>query len=379
MSAASSHLADRCWAEINLRALRENAAAVRHRSGAELMAIVKENAYGHGAVEVARTLQNEVAMLGVANLHEAEALRAGGVSTPVLLLGTLLPAERDVSQALGFQICISSMDEAVAWNELGARRGGRVQAHVVVDTGMGRMGFPQETWSAGLVRELTALQHIDWAGIASHLPSADEDRAFTAQQIARFRMAVETARAGGLTPRWIHLANSAGLLGYEEPRDFCNLGRPGLALYGVSPLAETGSLLHPVLAWKTRVTLVRELQAGHGVSYGRSAILSRTTRVATLACGYADGYPRQVSGHGASVLIGGRRCPLLGRVTMDQIMVDVTDLPQAVVAGDEAVLLGCQGGETISADEIARWAGTISWHIFTGITARVLRSYDDAV
>jgi alanine racemase len=146
-------------------------------------------------------------------------------------------------------------------------------------------------------------------------------------------------------------------------------------LYGVPPLPRDQPHLKTVMTWKTRIALVRELPAGHGISYGRTHILQRTTRVATLACGYADGYPRQVSGNGAQVLIHGRRCPILGRVTMDQIMVDVTDLPTPSRAGEEVVLVGAQGGEFISAAEVAQKAGTIAWHVFTGITARVERQW----
>jgi alanine racemase len=176
----------------------------------------------------------------------------------------------------------------------------------------------------------------------------------------------------GFRPKWIHACNSAGLLGYEEQRGLCNLTRPGLMLYGVSPLPEEQSRLKPVLSWKTRVTLVRELPAGHGVSYGSTYITERPTRVATLACGYADGYPRQASGHGAQVIIGNTVCPVLGRVTMDQIMVDVSTCGDAK-PGDEAVLIGAQRSTKVTATEIAAWSHTIEWHVFTGIGPRVPR------
>lgn len=380
-SAAAVAVVHRCWAEISLAALRHNAGVARTQSGLDLMAVVKANAYGHGAVTVARALQDQVAVFGVANLQEALELRSAGLDTPILLLGTCLAEEQEPALRAGFHVCVNSLAEARAWSELAGRLGTTTRGHVVLDTGMGRMGFIEPEWTEDTVRALVALPHISWEGLATHLPSPDEDAGFTRRQIELFHQSVQLAQVSGLQPRWVDLASSAGLLGYPSGHEFCNLVRPGLMLYGVDPLANTGlgdpyqEKLRLVLTWKTRVILVRELPEGHGISYGRSHVTGRPTRVATLACGYADGYPRQVSGKNASVLLHGQRCPLLGRVTMDQIMVDVTDLPadQPVVPGDEVVLLGTQGGAKISAEEVADKAGTISWHVFTGITARVAR------
>jgi alanine racemase len=234
------------------------------------------------------------------------------------------------------------------------------------------MGFTEAQWTNETASVLHDFTHIIWEGLCSHFPSADEDETFTQAQVERFHDLVQVGWDAGFLPGWVHLGNSAGLLGYP-PADFCNLSRPGLALYGVSPLPDKQDQLRPALTWKTRVLMVRELPAGHGISYGRTKILEKPTQVATLACGYGDGYPRQVSGKGAAVLIHGQRCPLLGRVTMDQIMVDVTGLAEPVKLGEEAVLLGTQGNETISAMDLAKQADTIAWHIFTGITARVDR------
>ncbi len=339
----------------------------------ELLAVVKANGYGHGAAAVARALQGRASLFGVANLHEAEAIEATNVGVPIVLLGACLPEEREFALRDGLQVCISSAEEAAAWEALAAKHDTLVQAHLVIDTGMGRMGFPEEKWNEASAREMLKFANIRWEGLASHLPSADEDAGFTAAQIERFRTAVAVAHGAGLRPRWIHLDNSGGLLGYPKAAEFCNLARPGLALYGVSPLPEHAGLLEPVLSWKTRVLLVRDLPAGHGISYGRVASLSRDSRVATLGCGYGDGYPRQVSGRGAAVLIHGVRCPILGRITMDMIMADVTDVAPGVGVGDEAVLLGAQESSAIAVHEIAALAGTIPWHVFTGITARVGR------
>lgn len=371
----------RCWAEINLSALKHNTRIAQQQSGRDILAVVKANAYGHGAVTVARALVDQVKLFGVANLAEALELRASGIVTPILLLGTCLPEEKEVALQAGFHVCINSLAEAQGWNALAQKAGTMVHGHIVLDTGMGRMGFIEPEWTPEVVAQLLALPDVAWEGIASHMPSPDEDFRFTSGQIQKFQEAVAMAAQAGLKPRWIDLTSSAGLLGYRAAHEFCNLVRPGLMLYGVDPLAGTGlgdpqqEKLKPVLTWKTRVILVRELPEGHGVSYGQTFVTTRRTRVATLAAGYADGYPRQVSGKYASVLVHGRRCPVLGRVTMDQIMVDVTDLPEgeSVGPGDEAVLLGSQGESTISAEEVAGKAGTISWHVFTGITARVTR------
>ncbi|MCE9520616.1 MAG: alanine racemase [Verrucomicrobia bacterium] len=374
MSDATNHHRHRCWIEVDPDALRDNAKTLRARGGMDLLAVVKANAYGHGAAAVVRALQGSAALFGVANLHEAEEVETTNTTTPIILLGTCLPEEREAALLDGLHVCISSLKEAAEWDGLAAKLDMTLHGHIAIDTGMGRMGFPEEMWNETTARDLLKFPHIHWEGLASHLPSADEDVAFTTAQIDRFRKVVAIAHAAELRPHWIHLDNSAGMLGYPQIAEFCNLARPGLALYGVSPLPEHANLLKPALTWKTRVLLVRDLPAGHGVSYGRADKLKRNSRVATLACGYADGYPRQVSGKGATVLIHGQHCPLLGRVTMDMIMVDVTDVAPSVAVGDEAVLLGAQGGATISASEIAAKADTIPWHVLTSISARVERA-----
>jgi alanine racemase len=199
---------------------------------------------------------------------------------------------------------------------------------------------------------------------------ADEDDAFTHAQTLRFSRLVGELRSAGLVRGPAHIANSAGLIRHRQAGlDLC---RTGLALYGVSPVVEFQADLRPVLSWKSRVSLVREVRAGCGISYGRTYVAPRDMRVATLALGYADGYQRHLSNSGAGVLIGGNRCPLLGRVTMDQILVDVSDSPTAA-PGEEAVLIGGQGAAQILAAQLAEWAGTIPWEIFTGLGRRVVR------
>ena len=207
--------------------------------------------------------------------------------------------------------------------------------------------------------------HLKLESISSHFPSADEDADFTQQQLAHFHSIVQDLEDHGIKPDFVHVANSAGLLGFPiGPREIV---RAGLMLYGISPLPKFQAELRPVITWKTRVTLVRELPENWGVSYGRTFITHKPTLVATLAVGYADGYPRHLSNRGADVLIQGVRCPLLGRVTMDQLVVDVSHLPSPPQPGAEAVILGKQGGEEISALELAEKSGTIPWAIFTSM------------
>lgn len=351
-----------------------------------LIAIIKANAYGHGAVPVAQALERcfatrqppavaaELKMFGVATIAEALELKEAGIRTPILLLGCCLPDERNVVIENGFVPCVSSAAEARAWAALAKKkRRVRFAVHTMIDTGMGRIGFAESDWNAKTIRALASLRNLRIDGIASHFPSADDDPVFTRRQIQRFGELQVLAVEHGLKPNLCHLGNSAGVLAYPELHTVSNAARPGLMLYGVSPLPQFQPLLKPVLTWKTHVTLIRALSRGRSISYGRTFVTKKPTRAATLAVGYADGYPRHLSGRDAEVLIRGRRCRLLGRVTMDQIVVDVTRVPAAV--GDEAVLIGAQGREEVTAGELAQKAVTIPWEILTRITGRVARMW----
>jgi alanine racemase len=360
----------RCWAEIDLGAMVHNARAARAAAGggSDVMAVVKADAYGHGMVPVAAALEPCVDAFGVASVDEGVRLRSAGCRKPVMLLSSVVPDAFPMLIEHDLQASLSSIAEARALDKLAGEAGKMAEAHVVFDTGMGRIGFldGQDTG------QLATLDNLDIVGVASHYPCADEDEAFTSAQLEHFTGLVSAAR---LAPRWVHIANSAGAMGF--PSAATNLVRAGLMIYGSSPLADHQAALQPALTWKSRITLLRDLPPGHGISYGRTFITQRDphTRVATLGVGYGDGYPRCLSGKGAEVLVRGRRCPVLGRVTMDQIMVDVTELGDAVCTGDEVVLIGDQGDESILAAELARKAGTIAWEIFTGISQRVGREY----
>ncbi|MCB1230686.1 MAG: alanine racemase [Verrucomicrobiae bacterium] len=372
----------RCWAEIDLEAIRHNAAVCRTAAPPHnrLMAIVKADAYGHGVEAVARALADCVEGFGVANVTEAEGLAKtlGTVHAGrVLILGPVLPEERIPAIDGNFAVPVSNHEEVDAFLLAAKAVGKSARVHAVVNTGMGRMGAQPEALP-DLIEHIRNLKEqtrgaIVLDGVASHFPSADEESEFTRSQIARFQALIASLKLGPEVR--IHLANSAGLLEFGPQLGFTTESRPGLAIYGVAPVARHQSRLHPAMMWKTRVTLVREIQPGDTISYGRTFVAKAPMRAATLAVGYADGYPRSLSGNGADVLIGGRRCPLLGRVTMDQVIVDVTDLPTPPLPGDEVVLMGQQENEIIHAAELAEKAGTIPWEILTGITGRVARRY----
>lgn len=357
----------RAWVEIDIPALLGNLDFAREVSGCGIMAVVKAGAYGHGLEEISKALaEGGIEFLGVANIGEARRLREAGLTCRIYLLGATWEGEREEIVARGITPCISTVEEGIAFDTIAGRRGVKLPVHIAVDTGMGRGGFlPADILEkmAGLER----LQHLEIEGIASHLSSSDEDEDFTRLQIASFEDTI--AKLGGPERfRWRHLSNSGGLLGY--PKGCCNLVRPGLMLYGVSPLPAHQDRLRNVMSLKSRVTLVRTVPAGHGISYGRSFVTTRPTRIATIGIGYGDGYPRSVSGNGAEVFIRGQRHPIAGRVTMDQIVISLPD-GSDVCCGDVVELFGTN----IPAGEVASLAGTIVWDIFTGITPRVQRIY----
>jgi alanine racemase len=368
----------RCWAEIDGEALRHNARAAGRLAGGGpecVMAVVKADAYGHRLPLVTRALKEEIGSFAVANLTEAldvqrhaTRTREGGMP-PIYILSPALPSEVPVIVGYGFIPAISTVEEAQQF--AAASRGKTTGVHVVLDTGMGRMGALPEQ-AADVLRVVQESPSLTLDSVSSHFPSSDEDREFTVRQEERFRtLTADLQRTFG--PFRTHIANSAAILHYRRPA--LETVRAGLMLYGICPLNGDTTRLRPALTWKTRLTLIRSLPAGWTISYGRTFTTPRAMTVAAIAAGYGDGYPRQVSGKGAAVLVHGRRCPILGRVTMDQILIDVSSLTPAPAAGDEAVLLGSQAGACITPHELAAQAGTIPWHIYTSITDRTERLY----
>lgn len=357
----------RLWAEIDPSAIRHNAEFAILQTGAGLMAVVKANAYGHGVEIVVPALEDIAALFAVANVEEAVELKSLCPEKNVLLLSPCLPSEREVAIELGCIATISSASEARAYSSA-ASAGRPAVLQIKVDTGMGRIGS-WHTEALDEIRRILELPNVQLHDVATHLPVADEDDAFTRGQLEGFSEFARIARKIAPATR-VHALNSAGICVFSKYS--FDLVRAGLLLYGSSSVAGFQQQLRPALAWKTRILLIREVPAGRTVSYGRTYTTEGPTRIATLAVGYADGYPRQVSGKPAYVLVGGRRCPVLGRVTMDQIMVDISRT-SGVETGDEVVLIGKQGDERIHAAELAEWADTIAWDIFTGIRGRTKR------
>jgi alanine racemase len=353
----------RTWVEIDLGALRRNLDFVRRRIGSEsgILAVVKANAYGHGVADIVRALAEDTEIFGVANINEAAEVSAVDSGCGVMLLSPCLPAEYATAVRGGYIVTVSSAEEALAYS-----RHGDVRVNFKIDTGMGRAGCAAES-AVEQVRCVLSMQRVFLHSISTHLPAADEDEVFTQEQLREFDHLAAELRGLAVGAKF-HVLNSAGVLTRPEHR--FDLVRPGLILYGISPLPEYSNHIEPVLAWKSRVVLLRDLPAGASVSYGRSFITEKPIRTALVAVGYADGFPRQVSGRGACVLVHGVRCEVLGRVTMDQIVVDISQVP-AVELGDEVTLIGSDGDETIDVSELATQAGTISWEILSGIGRRV--------
>ncbi len=359
----------RCWAEIDRSALQHNAAAVRNRIGsAELLAVVKANGYGHGMVGVAEALANDAQLFGVANLEEAMTLR-DSLTHPVIILGPALPEERSTIVERGFIPSISTLEEAEDFNRRARARAAAI--NFKIDTGMGRMGVPEND-AAALFKKISALSNIKVHSVSSHLPVANEDAEYTREELLRFGKLVRQFRTEVPGDYKVHVLQSAGVLAFSDPA--FDIVRAGLILYGISPLPEFQKILKPVMTWKTRVGLIRDMPKGSSISYGRTFMTPRRMRVATLTAGYADGYPRHLSNRDAAVLVRGRRCALLGRVTMDLMMVDVSGI-EDVDVGDEVILMGRQGDQEISAAELAERTGTITWEITTRVGSRVRRIY----
>ncbi len=370
----------RCWAEIDLSALRENLAWIRARVGTKvkIMTVVKADAYGHGLKEIAAHLmQSGTDVFGVANLSEARNVRSVGQGWPVLMLGACLPDEVESAVQDEIMPTISTLEEARWFSKAAVKFGKTVHAHVKVDTGMGRLGV-EPGRAVELVREIQQLPGMTVEGVFTHYAAVEDDAPFSKKQAQAIKKVADELRAAGLRVPYMH-ANSSGALLWEKETIF-NLVRPGLLVYGVVPAGTRtlepglGQHFRPALSLKCRVSLVKDIPAGKTLSYGHTFCAPSPMRVATLTAGYGDGYLR-VGSNKAQVLVQGRRCRILGRITMDQMMADVTGI-EGVKMGDVAVLIGHQGAGQITASEVADWFGTIPWEVFTNITYRVPRLYN---
>jgi alanine racemase len=356
--------------------VQRNLARVRQLvgPGVRLFGVVKADAYGHGAVPVARALEPLCNALAVSLVEEGLELRAAGIRAPILVLGAYYNRHQDEVLAERLTPVVYDRGDLEKFAAAAARRGRSADVHVKVDTGMSRLGIAPAELETMLAR-LAALPSLRLAGICTHFASADlADSSTTETALAQFSEGLDRAAQLGFRGLVNHAANSAAAVRFPAAR--LQAVRPGLALYGAMPsqlVALPG--LEGALALRTRVMAVRDVAVGTGVSYGGIWRAARPSRVATLPVGYADGYPRHV--RGAEVLLGGRRVPIVGAVCMDMLMIDVTDLPAAALDGP-VTLIGRDGGEEITVDDLARWAGTVSYEILCGISKRVPRVLRDA-
>lgn len=364
------------WAEINLAAVRFNIINIQKKLGKniELMAIVKCNAYGHGAIEVSRQILNlGVKALGVSSLYEGIELRDIFKDVPIIVLsaGMSGQAEEFIEYNLSPVVCTWQMTNALA--DAARKRGTRAKVHIKVDTGMGRIGVWHER-ADEFTRQVHKMPDIEIEGICSHFATSDEQNLdFAKQQFEWFNRCLEKIK--DLPIRFKHISNTAAI--FNLPEAHLNMVRPGLSIYGVSPSEYVKDVekLRPALSLKTKVAFLKTIPKGRTLSYARTYKTEKEMKVATLPVGYGDGYPLSLSNK-AYVLIRGKKARILGAVTMDQIMVNVTDIKD-VKTEDIAVLIGKQGDEEITATEIARMAGTIPYEIFTSINKRVQRVYLD--
>ncbi len=382
------------WVEIDLKAIRHNFREIKKiarrrfvrkpktcrspskRTGCpDVLCVIKADAYGHGMIQVASALKRMgVHFWGVADVTEGVHLRKNGFKKPVLLLGTPLPTQ--VKDVVDFNLMptVCTVSLAAALNNYARKIGRKVDIHLKIDTGMGRLGVWHRQ-AHEFMNQLLKYSYLNLQGLFTHFPMADTNPRFTRQQIAMLNSLVDEFDQKGIVIPYIHAANSMGLARYQSP--LSNLVRPGLMLYGQypAPSLKKEIHLHPAMSVKARIIFLKRIPRGQGVSYGHIFTAPRDMTVATLEIGYNDGYLRCLSNR-ADVLIKGQRCPIVGRVTMDQIMVDVSRVKDAKI-GMEVTLLGRDRKETINADELAQIAGTISYEILCSLGNRLPRVYQN--
>lgn len=359
------------WIEVNLSAVEGNVRAIRSIAGVPLMAVVKANGYGHGAVEISRSaLTAGASWLAVSCAEEGLALREAGISAPILVLGLVTAQEADEAIAAGLSLTVYCLESAQLYSLRSAALGRSVCIHLKVDTGMGRLGTLPGPDTLSLARSIVSMPSILLEGIFTHLACADEaDPSPTLEQLERFQATLQALAEEGIRPAWVHAANSAATLAFPQSR--FNIVRAGVAIYGVHPSAQVtlSAAFRPALSWKARLVSCKVLPPGWGVSYGMEYRTKQEETVGVIPVGYADGWRRNRPN---VVLLHGKRTPVIGRICMDQCMVR---LPEGASLGTEVVLIGRQGEEEIRTEEVAdRW-GTINYEVITGISARMPRVF----
>lgn len=365
---------DQTVLQIDLDRLEQNMNAIRQKASSKIMAVVKADAYGHGAVKVAGALEGKCDFFGTATLAEALQLRAAGIRTPILVLGRMPSSGFPYAVKEEIRPVITRYEDALALSEEALRQGKTAAFHFAVDTGMSRIGFQPTEESADQCARAAALPGILAEGLFSHFATADcADLSRAKAQALRYAEFDAMLQKRGIRIPIRHLNNSAGIMNFSGEYE---MSRTGITLYGMYPSDEVSRQLlsiRPVARWTTRVTYLKTLPAGQQVSYGGIFTTARETVVATLPVGYADGYRRNMTGK-CHVLIRGQKAPVIGKICMDQIMADVTDIA-GVEIGEEAVLMGQSGAEIVTAEMLAGWSDTISYEIVSGIHRRVPRVY----
>lgn len=362
-------------AEIRGSALRFNLDGIRRKvgPGVKIMGVVKANAYGHGMVGIADLMVDHgIDYLGVGFLEEGIALRNQGISHPILVLGGVLGSQIREFLKYNLEVTVASMEIGEAVEREAALFGGpKARVHVKIDTGMERIGVRAEN-APGLLDRMFRLRHVEVVGVYSHFATSDEkDKSFALEQLARFERVLAYADAHGMPIPLRHMANSGAVL--DLPQSYFTMVRPGVMTYGAYPSKETTESIpiEPVMSLESKVVFVKEVESGTSVSYGRRFVARRKTRIATVPIGYGDGYSRRLTNQ-AEVLIGGRRYPSVGTICMDQLMVDIG--PDADVhVGENVVLIGRDGAESVSAWSVAEKLGTIPYEVFTAVAERVPR------
>lgn len=362
---------------VDTGALRHNIIEMRSRlaPGTRYLAVVKADAYGHGMVPVSRAaLQAGAEYIGVAIPEEGIELREAGITAPILVFGGLLPVYAKTLVQYDLCATLFHLPMLHALQQAAREQGKIAKVHIKVDTGMNRVGLKTKEELRTLLGEIAQSELVSLEGLFTHFAVSElEDKAFTLEQLERFREMAALAKEMGFSPI-VHASNSGGALDLPQIAGL-NMVRGGISMYGYYPGPGCGdwAQLRPVLSWRTAIVHIKEIAPGETVSYGRHYTAQSVRRVATLPVGYGDGYHRCMSGR-AQVLLHGRRAPVLGTICMDQLMVDITDIPEAAV-GDEAFLIGGEGPQAITADDLALWADTVSYEILLAISARVPRVY----
>lgn len=367
----------RTWCEVDLKAIRQNMINIRKKTGegAKIMAVIKADGYGHGAVEIGKYIYREADYFGVATIEEAVELREADIRKPVLVLGYTSPSLYSLNLRYDVEQTIYSMETAEKISEEALRAGKKAKIHIALDTGMTRIGVSPDEKGLAFVKAVRELPGIKITGLFTHFSCADmEDKTYTEEQMERFDFFVHLLEENNISIPVKHICNSAGIMEFDHHR--YDMVRAGIIIYGLYPSEEVKKdalSLTPAMSWKTHVVNVMEPEMNRGISYGATYVTDRPCRIATISIGYADGYPRSLSNKGW-VLIHGKKAPIVGRVCMDQTMVDITDIPDVAIE-DVVTLIGQDGEERISVEDMADLSGSFNYEFVCDVGQRVKRVY----